>query len=154
MFGVLDKRIAMATTESLERFVTAQENTYSTALCEIQAGRKQSHWMWFIFPQVRGLGMSGMSRKYGIENLQEAAAYLAHPVLGKRLIEITGAVLSNRGNDAHAIFGSPDDMKLRSCCTLFSMVPGAPPIFDQLIDRFFNGKKDERTLSILGRERN
>jgi len=133
----------------LERFVEAQQSDYAIALSEIKSGRKQSHWMWYIFPQVLGLGYTGTSIHYGIKNLEEAAAYLEHEVLGKRLIEISSVLLSLETSDAHKIFGSPDNMKLRSCMTLFSLVPGADQVFQAVLDKFFNGQKDEKTLQLL-----
>ena len=133
----------------LERFVEAQQSDYAIALSEIKSGRKQSHWMWYIFPQVLGLGYTGTSIHYGIKNLEEATAYLEHKVLGKRLIEISTVLLSLETNDAHKIFGSPDNMKLRSCMTLFSLVPGADQVFQAVLDKFFNGQKDEKTLQLL-----
>ena len=135
--------------EDLSRFLDAQKSDYSAALNEIQEGRKRSHWMWYIFPQMAGLGRTETSRHYAIKSLNEATQYLAHPVLGERLVEITEALLSLSTHDAHAIFGSPDDMKLKSSMTLFSLVPAAPPIFDQVIDTYFEGEKDEKTLRLL-----
>lgn len=133
----------------LSRFVQAQEDDYATALSEIKAGRKESHWMWYIFPQVAGLGFSSMSQRYAIKSRAEAQAYLAHPVLGPRLFECVEAVLSNAGKSAHAIFGSPDDMKLKSCATLFAAVSQPESSFEQLLDTFFSGQRDETTLRIL-----
>ena len=134
---------------NLERFVEAQQSDYAIALSEIKAGRKQSHWMWYVFPQVLGLGYTSTSITYGISNLDEAAAYLDHEILGKRLIEISNALLMLETNDAHKVFGSPDNMKLRSSMTLFSLVPGADKVFEEVLDKFFNGRKDERTLQLL-----
>ena len=133
----------------LDRFVTAQAPDYDRALAELRAGRKQSHWMWYIFPQLRGLGRSSMSEFYGIAGLDEARAYLAHPVLGPRLLEAAEAVLATQGRSAHEIFGSPDDMKLRSSATLFARVapPGSP--FEQLLARYFDGVPDPATIQIL-----
>ncbi|NEU07886.1 DUF1810 domain-containing protein [Flavihumibacter sp. R14] len=132
--------------ENLERFVTVQENHYEQALSEIRGGKKTSHWMWFIFPQIRGLGRSAMSIRYSIANLQEAELYLAHPVLGPRLVEISQQLWEVEGKSAHAIFGSPDDMKLLSSMTLFSLVTGAPSVFQKVLDKYFQGRRDERTL--------
>jgi len=132
----------------LERFIKAQERDYTTALAEIQQGRKSSHWMWYIFPQINGLGYSEMSRHYGIKDMQEAKAYLDHPVLGKRLVSISKALLDQSGS-ARSIMGSPDDLKLRSCMTLFSLVPGADPVFEQVLQKFFDGKKDPATLELV-----
>jgi uncharacterized protein (DUF1810 family) len=134
----------------LGRFVEAQAGDYETALAEIRNGRKRSHWMWYIFPQIDGLGSSAMSRRYAIRSLDEARAYLAHPMLGPRLVEIAEAALGARGRTAHEIFGSPDDMKLRSCATLFSRVTPADSVFVRLLETFFEGKPDARTLERLG----
>lgn len=106
--------------------------------------------MWYVFPQIAGLGMSALSRKYAIRDLGEASAYLGHPVLGPRLVEISRVLSGSGKSDAYAIFGSPDDMKLRSSMTLFSLVPGADPVFEQVIGKFFSGEKDARTLEIVG----
>lgn len=135
---------------NLSRFVEAQSSHYPTALAEIGNGRKVSHWMWYVFPQIAGLGMSALSRKYAIRDLGEASAYLGHPVLGPRLVEISRVLSGSGKSDAYAIFGSPDDMKLRSSMTLFSLVPGADPVFEQVIGKFFSGEKDARTLEIVG----
>lgn len=132
----------------LERYIKAQERDYSRALSEIRNGRKISHWMWYIFPQIAGLGYSEMSHHYAIKDMDEAKEYLAHPVLGKRLIEISNALL-NHSQSARSIMGSPDDLKLRSCMTLFSLVPGADPVFEQVLKKFFDGKKDNATLELL-----
>ena len=133
----------------LERFVEAQRSDYATALSEIKNGRKQSHWMWYIFPQVLGLGYTSTSMTYSIKDLDEAAAYLLHPVLGNRLVEIYNALLQLETSDAHHVFGSPDNMKLRSSMTLFSLVPGADKVFQAVLDKFFDGKQDEKTLQLL-----
>lgn len=137
---------------NLERFIEAQLKDYTTALSEIKRGRKQSHWMWYIFPQVLGLGYTSTSIQYAIKDLDEAAAYLRNEVLSKRLIEISNALLALETNDAHKIFGSPDDVKLRSSMTLFTLVPGADKVFQKVLDKFFKGKKDDRTLQILNIE--
>jgi uncharacterized protein (DUF1810 family) len=134
----------------LARFVEAQAGDYETALAEIRAGRKRSHWMWYIFPQIDGLGFSSMARRYAIKSLDEARAYLDHPVLGPRLVEITEAALAVEGRSAHEIFGSPDDMKLRSCATLFARAASEGSVFSRLLDKFFDGKPDVRTLELLG----
>ena len=134
----------------LARFVEAQAGDYETALAEIRAGRKRSHWMWYIFPQIDGLGFSSMARRYAIRSLDEARAYLDHPVLGPRLVEITEAALAVEGRSAHEIFGSPDDMKLRSCATLFARAASEGSVFSRLLDKFFDGKPDVRTLERLG----
>lgn len=134
---------------NLERFLDAQHTDYAVALSEIKNGRKQSHWMWYIFPQVLGLGYTSTSIQYAIKDLDEATAYLNHEVLGKRLIEISNALLALETNDAQKVFGSPDNMKLRSSITLFSLVPGADKVFESVLDKFFDGRKDDRTLQLL-----
>jgi uncharacterized protein (DUF1810 family) len=139
----------MNTTFDLERFITAQENQYSRALSEIKNGRKESHWMWFIFPQLDGLGLSSMTVKYSIKSREEAIAYLHHGVLGTRLREITTALLEIKGKSAREIMGSPDDTKLKSCMTLFSLVSDENSIFQTVLDRYFGGKADERTINLL-----
>jgi uncharacterized protein (DUF1810 family) len=133
----------------LKRFLDAQQRDYATALIEIKAGHKRSHWMWYIFPQVTGLGFSEMSKRFAIKDLPEAAAFLNHPILGKRLIEITNELLALPGNNATTIMGSPDDIKLRSSMTLFSVVPVADPVFEAVLKKFFGGKKDQATLQLL-----
>ncbi|RNI22666.1 DUF1810 domain-containing protein [Rufibacter latericius] len=135
----------------LQRFLSAQERDYEVALSEIRKGRKQSHWMWYIFPQMRGLGFSETSVFYGIKDVQEAEAYLKHPVLGSRLVEICEALLKLEGNNACRIFGSPDDLKLKSSMTLFASLPNANPVFRDVLQKFFHGKQDEKTLQILHR---
>lgn len=140
----------MATAYNLERFVEAQANTYETALREIRSGKKRSHWMWFIFPQMKGLGNSEFARFYAISSRNEAEAYLQHPLLGARLHEICLALLGLPEADALAIFGSPDNMKLHSCMTLFASVPGVDlGNFKKVIDKFFEGKMDGKTLRLL-----
>jgi uncharacterized protein (DUF1810 family) len=134
----------------LERFVTAQAPVFETVLAELRAGRKRSHWMWFVFPQLRGLGQSATARFYGIASLEEARAYLAHPLLGPRLDLCTRLVLGSGSPSLHAIFGSPDDMKFRSCMTLFSLVrDGSANPFQEALDRWCGGRPDERTLALL-----
>jgi uncharacterized protein (DUF1810 family) len=134
---------------SLKRFTDAQEDSYVMAFSEIQEGRKQSHWMWFIFPQIAGLGFSETSRYYAIKDLQEAAGFLSHPVLGSRLINISRELMKQKTNDAHRVFGSPDDLKLKSCMTLFSMLPEADPVFKTVLEKFFKGEKDIKTLRLI-----
>jgi uncharacterized protein (DUF1810 family) len=136
--------------EDLTRFVLAQEADYETALSEIRSGRKRSHWMWYIFPQYEGLGQSAMSLRYAIRSRAEADAYLMHPVLGPRLIECAEAVVSVEGRSAFEIFGNPDDMKLRSCATLFAYVSPPGSVFERLLDRYFRGERDAETLRLLG----
>jgi uncharacterized protein (DUF1810 family) len=135
---------------NLNRFVEAQEGEYEQALSEIRSGRKRSHWMWYIFPQFDGLGVSSTSKWYSIKSVAEAKAYLAHPVLGPRLIECAEAALQVEGHSAHDIFGSPDDMKLRSCATLFAYVSAPGSVFDRLLDRYYQGERDDKTLRLLG----
>ena len=134
----------------LGRFVSAQANDYGRALAEIKAGRKRSHWMWYIFPQVEGLGFSSMSRRYSIKSLAEARAYLDHPLLGRRLVECADAAMGVEGRSASEIFGSPDDMKLKSCATLFASVSPPDSVFARLLDKCFKGERDGDTLQILG----
>ena len=134
---------------SLQRFIDAQQSDYETALSEIKRGRKQSHWMWYIFPQIQGLGFSATSKLYAIRNLQEAQEYLNHPLLGKRLKEITDALINLPSTNAHEIFGSPDDVKLKSSMTLFASLPDADPVFESALKKFFKGEKDAKTLSII-----
>jgi uncharacterized protein (DUF1810 family) len=134
----------------LARFVRAQEGVYDRALSELRGGRKRSHWMWYVFPQIEGLGTSEISRRYAIRSIEEARAYLEDPVLGPRLKECAEAVLDVAGRSAHEIFGSPDDMKLRSCATLFARAsrPGSP--FERLLEKYFGGERDPLTLRLLG----
>lgn len=134
---------------NLERFVTAQQSVYPQVVKELQNGKKTSHWMWFIFPQLQGLGHSSMAQKYAISDLDEATDYLAHPVLGQRLQELGDILLGIDDKSAHAIFGSPDDMKLHSSLTLFSLVPNSPPMFRQLLDKYFDGELDKNTQNLL-----
>jgi uncharacterized protein (DUF1810 family) len=134
---------------SLDRFVQAQQQDYAVALAEVRNGRKQSHWMWYIFPQIQGLGLSEIAHTYAITDLAEATDYLHHPILGPRLLEITAAVLALEGHSAHEIFGSPDDRKLHSCCTLFAQVSPPGSVFKQVIAKYFDGKPDPNTLDRL-----
>lgn len=135
--------------KSLLRFLDAQNQMYLTALDEIQHARKKSHWMWFIFPQLKGLGRSSTAQFYGLRDLEEAVAYWEHPVLGPHLQEMCTALLALNATNANAIFGTPDDLKLRSCMTLFSKVPQGSPVFQKVLDRFFDGVPDARTLALL-----
>ena len=145
-----------ATTESrgdpyeLSRFVDAQAGDYDTALAEIKAGRKRSHWIWYIFPQIDGLAVSSTSRRYSIKSLDEARAYLEHPILGPRLLECAAAAVRVEGRSAREIFGSPDDLKLRSCATLFACVSHPGSVFERLLTKYFRGRRDDRTLHLLG----
>jgi uncharacterized protein (DUF1810 family) len=134
----------------LKRFVDAQEGDYEQALSEVRSGRKRSHWMWYIFPQYDGLGFSSTSRQYAIKSAAEAMEYLRHPVLGPRLVECCEAALAVEGRSASEVFGSPDDVKLRSCATLFAAVSPAGSVFEQLLGKFFRGEWDEKTLRLLG----
>ncbi len=139
----------MSDPHDLERFVRAQESDYETALREITAGRKRSHWMWYIFPQIDGLGSSPMARHYAIKSADEARAYLAHPVLGERLQACARAAVANEGRSATEIFGSPDDLKLRSSATLFAAVSPPGSVFQQLLEKFYPGGPDPATLRLL-----
>jgi uncharacterized protein (DUF1810 family) len=132
----------------LERFVRAQDPVYGDIQEELTGGRKQSHWMWFVFPQIAGLGFSAMSQRYAIASRAEASAYLAHPILGPRLIECTRLVLAVEGRSINAILGAPDDAKFRSSMTLFGAVSDEP-VFDEALARYFLGERDQATLDIL-----
>jgi len=134
----------------LNRFVEAQADVYEQALVEIRSGQKRSHWMWHIFPQFDGLGMSSTSRRYSIKSVAEAKAYLGHPVLGPRLAECAEAVLRVEGRSALQIFGSVDEQKLKSCATLFASVSPAGSVFQRLLEKYFQGGHDGKTLRLLG----
>lgn len=138
---------------TLERFIRAQETDYEQALEEIRAGRKRSHWIWYIFPQIRGLGRSHMSEYYGIQSLEEAVAYAGHPVLGARLREISQALLALDSSDPWEVMGPPDDMKLKSSMTLFGAAAPEEPVFQKVLDKFFGGRSDGATLKILERQK-
>ncbi len=134
----------------LNRFIEAQESEYIIALSEIKSGKKKSHWMWFIFPQIAGLGFSETSRFYAIKNIDEATIYLNHPILGFRLRAISNALLNLKENNANIILGAPDDVKLKSCMTLFAVVEDSKDnVFNMVLHKFFNGKADEKTLKQL-----
>jgi uncharacterized protein (DUF1810 family) len=133
----------------LNRFVQAQERNYDQALREIRAGRKQSHWMWYIFPQFEGLGFSPTSQRYAIKSIAEAEAYRQHPVLGRRLVECCEAVIGVNGRSANEIFGSPDDLKLWSSATLFAQVSAPGSVFEGLLSKFFEGAPDQQTLHLM-----
>ena len=133
----------------LARFVEAQEHSYARALSEIRSGQKRSHWMWYIFPQFAGLGVSPTSKQYAVKSVAEARAFLAHPLLGPRLRECAAAAVRIEGLSATDIFGFPDDMKLRSCATLFASVSPAGSVFHRVIDRFFAGEPDAETLRLI-----
>jgi uncharacterized protein (DUF1810 family) len=134
----------------LDRFVRAQAGDYATALAEVRGGRKRSHWMWYVFPQFTGLGFSPTSRRYAIHSRAEAEAYLRHPVLGPRVVEICEAALGIEGKSAFEVFGSPDDLKLKSCATLFAAVSPPGSVFDRVLQKYFGGARDEKTLRLLG----
>lgn len=134
--------------EGLERFLEAQKLNYADALKEIKAGRKRSHWIWYIFPQIQGLGYSEVSKFYAIKDRAEAQAYINHPILGNRLIEISEALLRLDSKDALKIMGAPDDQKLKSSMTLFLLVSGNP-VFQQVLDKFFEGEMDCFTVKAL-----
>ncbi len=141
-----------ATTDAhdLRRFLDAQQGSYEVALSEIRREQKRSHWMWFIFPQYVGLGISATSQRYAIKSVAEAEAYLDDPVLGRRLVECAEAVLGVEGRSAHEIFGSPDDIKLKSSVTLFAHVSPAGSVFERVLDKYFRGERDGKTLRLLG----
>lgn len=134
----------------LSRFREAQQANYSCALSEIRAGRKTSHWIWYIFPQLKGLGKSPLSEYYGIQDLGEAKAYLADPVLASHLVEICNALLELETDDATRVMGRPDDIKLKSSMTLFDAATESSDVFRRVLDKYFRGKKDRRTLRMLG----
>jgi uncharacterized protein (DUF1810 family) len=133
----------------LTRFVRAQERDYEQALSEIRSGQKRSHWMWYVFPQFHGLGFSSTARQFAIRSVSEAEAYLRHPILGPRLVEIAEAAAGIERRSAFEVFGSPDDMKLRSCATLFGMVSPAGSVFERLLMRYFDGEPDAETLRLV-----
>ncbi len=155
MLSAFDGRLAADATAvrddpfDLRRFTSAQENIYASALAELTSGRKRSHWMWFIFPQILGLGNSATSLRYAIKNRDEARQYLMHPVLGTRLRECADAVLSIDGRSIAEVFGSPDDLKLKSSMTLFATVAGPGSVFSRILDKYFLGEWDARTLDLL-----
>lgn len=135
----------------LRRFVEAQQGIHEQALMEIRAGRKSSHWMWFVFPQFAGLGLSPTAMHYAIRSLAEAQAYLRHPLLGPRLVACAQAVLGVQGRSADDIFGYPDVLKLKSSMTLFAVLPQSDPVFAEVLARHYGGSRDDRTLQLLGR---
>ena len=145
----------MSNENDLQRFVDAQEPRISDAMAELRAGRKRTHWMWFVFPQLRGLGHSQMAWHFGIASRDEALAYLGHPVLGPRLRDCVELVLSVRGRTAHEIFGSPDDLKLLLCLTLFAEVEQGKGngVFDRAIRQYYGGQPDQATLELLAKAR-
>ena len=133
----------------LDRFLEAQEDVYPGILEELRTGRKRSHWMWFIFPQLAGLGSSAMSRRYAIRNIEEAGEYLRHPMLGPRLVECTEAINALDGRSARQIFGEPDDKKLCSSMTLFELVSGPGSVFAAVLEKYFSGERDARTIQMV-----
>lgn len=139
----------MNANHDLSRFVSAQEGRYEMAYAELANGRKRSHWMWYIFPQLSGLGSSPMARRHALSGLEEAKAFLAHPLLGTRLVHISALLLGLETNNPTEIFGFPDDIKLRSSMTLFALACPEEPVFQQVLDRFFGGDKDPLTLRLL-----
>jgi uncharacterized protein (DUF1810 family) len=134
----------------LNRFVRAQEDDYERALSEITTGQKRTHWMWYIFPQLDGLAFSPTAKRYSIKSVEEARAYLEHPILGPRLLNCAEAVVGVEGRSATEIFGSPDDLKLKSCATLFSCVASPGSVFDRVLEKYYRGARDSRTLELLG----
>jgi uncharacterized protein (DUF1810 family) len=136
----------------LQRFVDAQASVFEVAVAELSAGRKRSHWMWFIFPQLRGLGHSPTAQFFAIASLDEARAYYAHSLLGPRLERCTETVLKSRAHSLNELFGSPDDLKFRSCMTLFEIAVPSVPLFGDALDRWCGGERDERTLQLLAKQ--
>lgn len=136
---------------SLKRFVDAQKQDYDIALAEVKNGRKQSHWMWYIFPQIQGLGFSSTSKFYAIKDIAEAEEFLKHPVLGNRLVAICNELIKLKSDNANRIFGSPDDLKLKSSMTLFAALANTNAVFDTVLQKFFNGEKDNQTLRLIGK---
>jgi uncharacterized protein (DUF1810 family) len=137
----------------LVRFLRAQDDDYQQALSEIRSGQKRTHWMWYIFPQIDGLALSSTSKHYSIKSVEEARAYLGHPVLGPRLLECAEAVVGVEGRSVVEIFGSSDDLKLRSCVTLFACVSPPGSVFDRLLEKYCGGERDSKTLRLLGIDR-
>lgn len=133
----------------LNRFTLAQEKIYARVLEELQNGHKESHWMWFIFPQIDGLGRSPTAKRYAIKSLDEATAYLDHPLLGQRLLQCSEALMNIHGKSASEIFGYPDEWKLRSCMTLFAAIADAGSVFARVLAKYFKGEPDQRTMKIL-----
>ena len=139
----------MVTPANLNRFLEAQQNTYPIALAEIKNGKKASHWMWFIFPQIEGLGFTDFNIFYAIKDIPEAVSYLQHPILGHRLIEISKELLKIENKPVLDIMGKPDTKKLKSCMTLFSILPDSDSVFKSVLDKFYQGETDEKTIPIL-----
>jgi uncharacterized protein (DUF1810 family) len=134
----------------LKRFLSAQQPIYERVLTELRSGEKRSHWMWFIFPQIKGLGHSPTSQYYAIKSLEEARAYLSHPILGARLVECAEILLGIEGRSADEIFGFPDDLKLKSSMTLFACVTDFTSVFSSVLEKYFDGKRDKGTIKLLG----
>ncbi|WP_158747969.1 DUF1810 domain-containing protein [Acidobacterium sp. S8] len=139
----------MQDTYNLQRFVDAQDSVYEQVCAELRAGQKRSHWMWFIFPQIQGLGQSSMAIRFAISSLDEAKAYLQHPVLGPRLRECSGLVAAIEGHSIDEIFGYPDDLKLHSSMTLFARAAPEDPVFQEVLQKYFHGEPDHQTLKLL-----
>jgi len=149
--GSVPSNLVMTPSDAnLSRFLDAQAPVYAAVCAELSSGRKTNHWMWFIFPQLKTIGRSSTAQFYGIESKDEALAYWQQPVLGPRLKHCAQLVLNTRGKTAREIFGTPDDLKLRSCMTLYSVVAGDEPVFAQVLGRFFEGEQDVKTLALLG----
>lgn len=142
--------MSSAPSADLERFITAQDGVYASVLRELAEGDKVGHWMWFIFPQLRALGHSATAKFYGLADLSEASAYLAHPLLGPRLVECCTIMRGHTDIGAKAVLGSVDGMKWRSCLTLFTQIPHTPPLFAELIRLFYASQRDERTIALIG----
>lgn len=140
------------TIQEFEPFYTAQKHNFARAFSEVKDGRKISHWMWFIFPQLGGLGSSEMAKKFAIHDIKEAKSYLADPVLGERLVSISKELLAHADKSASEIFGTPDDLKLRSSMTLFNLLPNTDPVFQEVLNAFYNGEPDPRTLALLNQK--
>ena len=139
----------MPTENNITRFLDAQKSVYEIALKEIKKGKKMSHWMWYIFPQINGLGFSDTAKFYAIKNKDEANEYLHHDILGKRLVEISTELLKLNTSNAVEVFGQVDSLKLKSSMTLFSLLGSTDPVFQKVLDKFFGGKKDEKTIQLL-----
>jgi uncharacterized protein (DUF1810 family) len=144
-----DRPIAEEDPFELQRFVSAQDGVYDGALGELRSGKKRTHWMWYIFPQLDGLGHSATAKRFAIKSLAEAQAYLHHPLLGARLAECAAAILALEGRSAADIFGFPDDVKLRSSMTLFAAIPGAAAVFRHILEKYYRGQRDATTLQLL-----
>jgi uncharacterized protein (DUF1810 family) len=136
----------------LDRFLNAQEPVYEHVLSELRSGQKRTHWMWFIFPQIDGLGFSATTKYYAIKSIEEAQHYLNHPILGERLRECAETILAVEGRSISEIFGYPDDLKFKSSMTLFACVPNSPPVFASVLDKYFRGERDVKTLALLEKQ--